>query len=170
MTPPIEVTTPSEREIRITRVFDAPRQLIFDCHTKPELVKRWLLGPAGWSMPVCEVDLRVGGRYRYVWKNDASGSEFGSVGEHREIAAPDRLVSTERMILTGAPAATEPTDGPDAALNTLELSEAGGRTTLTLTMRYPSKEVRDMVAQSGMADGVGASYARLDTVLADVAA
>ncbi len=169
MTAPLDVTTPSDCEIRIVRVFDAPRQLIFDCHTKPELVSRWLLGPPGWSMPICEVDLRIGGRYRYVWRNDASGAEFGSVGEHREIDGPARLVTTERMVLAAAPPPTEPTDGPDASLNTLELSEAGGRTTLMLTMRYPSKEVRDMVAQTGMADGVGMSYARLDGVLAEAA-
>jgi uncharacterized protein YndB with AHSA1/START domain len=170
MTTKLDVTTPSDREIRIVRVFDAPRELIFDCYTKPELVSRWLLGPPGWSMPVCEVDLRVGGRYRYVWRNDASGAEFGSVGEHREIAAPARLVSTERMILSGAPAASEATDGPDAAVNTLDLSEAGGRTTLTMTMRYPSQEVRDMVAKSGMSDGVGLSFDRLEALMSEIAA
>jgi len=170
MTARLEVTTPTDRDIRIVRAFNAPRDLIFDCYTKPELVSRWLLGPPGWSMPICEVDLRVGGRYRYVWRNGATGAEFGSVGEHREIAAPIRLVTTERMVLTAAPPPTEPTDGPDASLNTMELSESGGLTTLTLTMRYPSKEVRDLVAQTGMADGVGMSFARLDEVLAEASA
>lgn len=70
----LDVTTPSDKEIRLTRMFDASPELVFECHTKPDLLKRWLLGPPGWSMPVCEVDLRVGGRYKYVWHNDADGS------------------------------------------------------------------------------------------------
>ncbi|MDQ3809254.1 MAG: SRPBCC domain-containing protein, partial [Chloroflexota bacterium] len=96
MTHPIDVTTPSDREIRVTRVFDAPRSLIFDCHTKPDLVRRWLLGPPGWSMPVCEIDLRVGGQYRYVWRNDVDGREFSIGGEYREVVPPERIVHTER--------------------------------------------------------------------------
>ncbi|MGH9367901.1 MAG: SRPBCC domain-containing protein, partial [Thermoanaerobaculia bacterium] len=73
----LKVTAPTEREIVMTRVFDAPRELVFDAHTKPELVKRWLLGPDGWSMPVCEIDLRVGGKYRYLWRCDRDGTEMG---------------------------------------------------------------------------------------------
>ena len=88
----IDVTTPDDLEIRVTRVFDAPRSLIFECHTQPELVRRWLLGPPGWSMPVCEIDLRVGGQYRYVWRSDTDGGEFGFRGEYREIRAPERVV------------------------------------------------------------------------------
>ena len=76
----LEVSTPTEREIVMTRVFDAPRKLVFDAHTKPELVKRWLLGPPGWSMPVCEIDLRVGGMYRYVWRRDQDGTQMGMGG------------------------------------------------------------------------------------------
>ena len=89
----LEITTPGDREIVMTRVFDAPRELVFDAHTKPELVKRWLLGPDGWSMPVCEIDLRVGGAYRYVWRRDTDGTEMGMGGVYREIVPPraDRL-------------------------------------------------------------------------------
>ena len=90
------VTTPSEREIRVTRTFAAPPDLVFDCHTKPEYVKKWLLGPPGWSMPVCEIDLRAGGRYRYVWRSD-DGKNPGVHGEFRQIAAPERIVNAERM-------------------------------------------------------------------------
>jgi len=93
----LKLTTPSDREIVMTRVFDAPRKLVFDAHIKPDLVKRWLLGPPGWSMLVCEIDLRVGGEYRYVWKRDSDGTEMGMGGVYREIAAPERLVTTERF-------------------------------------------------------------------------
>lgn len=155
----LSVTTPSDREIVVVRSFDAPRALVFDCMTRPELLKRWMLGPDGWTMPVCEIDLRVGGAYRYVWRN-AEGHEMGMGGRHLEIDPPARLVSTEKF------------DGDDAAGETIvtaELTEAGGRTTLTSTMRYPTPEARDMMLKSGMADGMEAGYARLEGVLAEVA-
>src|SRR4051812_39118545 len=97
----LQVTTPSDREIAMTRVFDAPRALVFEALTTPELVQRWLLGPPGWTMPHCQIDLKVGGAYRYVWRNDEKGMEFGTGGEFREILPPKRIVHTERM--DGAP-------------------------------------------------------------------
>jgi uncharacterized protein YndB with AHSA1/START domain len=147
-----EVTTPSDHEIRVTRAFDAPRSLVFDCHTKPELVRRWLLGPPGWSMPVCEIDLRVGGQYRYGWRNDANGREFGMDGEYREIVVPDRIVNVERF------------QGGEA-LCTLTLSEQEGRTILSQTMRFATPAERDGALQSGMTDGMGVSYDRLEEVM-----
>ena len=154
MPKPVEVATPSDREITVVRVFEAPRELIWDCHTKPDLVKRWMLGPPGWSMPVCEIDLRVGGAYRYVWRNDADGSSFGSKGLHREIAAPERLVTTESM------------DGFDGeAVNTLTFTEEGGRTIVSTNMLFASKEARDGALQSGMSDGMAMGYDRLETIL-----
>ena len=93
----LKLTTPSDREIAMTRVFDAPRQLVFDAHTKPDLVRQWLLGPPGWSMPVCEIDLRVGGKYRYVWRHDRDGTEMGMGGVYREIVPPERIVNTEKF-------------------------------------------------------------------------
>ncbi len=150
----VAVTTPSEREITVTRTFDAPVQLLFDFHTKPERVRRWLLGPPGWSMPTCEIDLRVGGRYRYLWRNDESGHEFGVQGQFREIAAPARIVHTEAM------------DGrPGEALCTLSFTASGRGTTLELTMRFLSKEERDAALESGMTDGMSASYDRLQEQL-----
>jgi uncharacterized protein YndB with AHSA1/START domain len=153
----IDVTTPDDLEIRVTRVFDAPRSLIFECHTQPELVRRWLLGPPGWWMPVCEIDLRVSGQYRYVWRSDTDGGEFGFRGEYREIRAPERVVHTERI------------DGADAndaaALCTLELTEQGGRTILTQSMRFPTSALRDQALASGMSDGMASSYDRLEQVL-----
>src|SRR5687767_4883422 len=90
----LKVTTPSDREIAMTRVFDAPRKLVFDALTKPELVKRWLVR-TGWSMPVCEIDLRVGGTYRYVWRKGDNGPEMGMRGVYREVVRPERIVATE---------------------------------------------------------------------------
>src|SRR5687768_6077484 len=93
----LQITGQGEREIVITRSFDAPRGLVFDAFTKPELVKQWLLGPDGWSMPVCEIDLKVGGAYRYVWRRDADGSEMGMGGVYREIVPNERIVATEKF-------------------------------------------------------------------------
>ena len=93
----LKLTTRGDREIVITRAFDAPRKLVFDALTKPELIKQWLLGPDGWSMPVCEIDLKVGGKYRYVWRRDKDGTEMGMGGVYREIVAPERVVATEKF-------------------------------------------------------------------------
>jgi uncharacterized protein YndB with AHSA1/START domain len=158
MPQPVDVTTPSDREIQVVRIFDAPARLIWDCHTKPELVRRWMLGPPGWSMPVCEVDLTVGGAYRYRWRNDETGMEFGSTGEHREIRPYDRLVTTERM---------EGCEGE--SVNTLTLAETDGKTTLTIRMLFPSTEVRDGALKSGMADGMAMSYDRIEDIAAEPA-
>jgi len=90
-----QVTLPSEREVKVTRSFKAPRALVYRAYTEPQLVPRWLLGPPGWSMPVCEMDVRVGGRYRWRWRNDQNGSEFGFAGTFREVQPATRLVHTE---------------------------------------------------------------------------
>jgi uncharacterized protein YndB with AHSA1/START domain len=152
----LEVTTPSDLEIRMTRVFDAPRPLVFDAMWKPELLKRWLLGPEGWEMHLCEIDFRVGGAYRYAWRHETKG-EFGFQGRYLEVVEPERIVNTEKFM-------DDPR--PDESVNTLVLVEAGGKTTLTLTMKLGSKEARDAVLATGMADGVGISYDRLDGILA----
>jgi uncharacterized protein YndB with AHSA1/START domain len=159
---PVDVTLPNEREIRVTRAFDAPRTLLWDCHTRPELVRRWMLGPDGWSMPVCEIDLRVGGGYRHVWRNDADGSQFGFRGQYRELAQPERIVHTEGWD------GTEPDDANDA-LCTLALTEEGERTTLSCSMVFPTREIRDQALQSGMTDGMATSYDRLETMMAEQA-
>src|SRR6202521_5045420 len=132
----LKLTTPSDRELAMTRVFDAPRRLVFDALTKPELVKQWLLGPPGWSMPVCEIDLKVGGKYRYVWRQDSDGTEMGMGGVYREIVAPERLVSTEKF---------DEAWYPGEAVGTIVLSEQGGTTTVTQTVLYQSQEARDAV-------------------------
>ena len=153
----LKLTTAGDRDIVMTRVFDAPRRLVWDAHTKPELVRQWLLGPPGWTMPVCEMDVRAGGTYRWVWRSEKDGTEMGMGGVYREVTAPERLVATEKF---------DQAWYPGESLNTLVLVEAGGRTTLTQTMRYESRAARDVVLKSGMEQGVIASYDRLDTVLA----
>jgi uncharacterized protein YndB with AHSA1/START domain len=145
-----------DREIVITRVFDAPRQMVFEAYTKPELVKRWLLGPDGWSLPVCEIDLRVGGKYRYVWKNDSDGREMGMGGIYREVVPPERIVSTEVF---------DEAWYPGEAVGTIVLVEHDGRTTLTQTILYNSRETRDAVLKSPMQDGLTVSYDRLERLL-----
>jgi len=141
----------------MTRVFDAPRKLVFDAFTKPELLKQWLLGPPGWSMPVCEIDLKIGGRYRYVWRRDTDGTEMGCGGVYREIVPPERLVQTEQF---------DNPWYPGESLITTVLDEQRGKTTLTATMLYESRDARDGILKSGMESGVAASYDRLAELLA----
>ncbi len=157
----LRIRLPSEREIVLTRDFPAPRRLVWDAHTKPALVKQWLLGPDGWSMPICEMDLRVGGRYRWVWRRDEDGTEMASGGVFKEIVAPERLVLTEQF---------EQPWYPGEGLNTIVLTESGGHTTLTQTMLYETREIRDGVLKSGMESGVERSYRRLEEILAARAA
>jgi uncharacterized protein YndB with AHSA1/START domain len=148
-----KVTTPSEREIRMTRIFDAPRHLVFEAMTKPEHIKRWWgrLGE-GYSVPVCEVDLRLGGAWRFV--NRHPQGEAGFHGVYREITPPERLVFTEIY---------EPF--PDAeSVVTAVFTDENGKTRLTVTAAYPSVEVRDSVLKSGMATGAAISYDRLEEV------
>jgi uncharacterized protein YndB with AHSA1/START domain len=150
------IDTPGDREVVMTRVFDAPRQLVYDAFTKPELVARWLTGPAGWTMPVCEIDLRVGGKYRYVWEN-AQGKRMSSGGVYREIVPPERVVATERF---------DDPWYPGEALGTTTFVEAGGRTTMTMSVQYESKETRDQVIKTGMETGVAYSFDQLEQMLA----
>jgi uncharacterized protein YndB with AHSA1/START domain len=154
----LKVTTPSDREIAMTRVFDAPRELVFDAYTKCQYLKRWLGVFGGWSLDVCEVDLRVGGAYRWVWRNTsrAETAEMGVSGVYREVVAPERLVSTEQF------------DDPwyeGEAVGTVTFVEQDGKTTMTTTMLYASKAIRDAVLASPMETGVDASYDKLAEVL-----
>ena len=149
----LQVTTPSEREIAMTRVFDAPRSLVFDAWTKPELLKRWLGVRGGWTFAVCEVDLRVGGSYRFVWRGP-TGAEMGMGGVYREIVRPERLEKFDEPWYEGD------------ALDTTTFVERGGKTTATTTVRYASQEVRDAVLKTPMLTGVAESYDKMAEVLA----
>jgi uncharacterized protein YndB with AHSA1/START domain len=149
----LQVTTPTDREIVLTRIFDAPRRLVFDAFTKPELLKRWF-GPHGWSLVVCEVDLKVGGGFRFVLRGP-DGKDMGMRGVYREIVAPERSVHMESF-----------DDYPGESQVTAVFVEQGGKTTLTATVLYPSQEIRDVVIKSGMEHGAAESYDRLADLLA----
>ena len=153
--PALKVTTPSERELVMTREFAAPRGMVFDALTKPELVRRWLLGPPGWTMPVCDIDLRVGGKYRYVWRN-ADGREMGMGGTFKEMVRPSRLVATESY--------DDHWTGGETLVST-ELVETRGKTTVSTTVRYATREARDAALKMGATKGLEASYVRLDELL-----
>lgn len=145
------VTTPSDREVAMTRVFNAPRALVFRAFTEPALLKRWLFGPPEWSLAVCEVDLRVGGKIRYLWRKP--GVDMGMSGVFREVVPPERLVHTEIF--------DEDWTGGEA-LFTTTFTERAGKTTVVMTGLYSSREARDGAVHSGMAEGVEMGYARLD--------
>ena len=157
-----QVTMPSDREVTVTRSFKAPRALVFRAYTEPELVRRWMLGPPGWSMPVCEMDVRVGGSYRWRWRSDTDEKEFGFAGTFREVEPPSRLVHTERYD-PGTVGDSYPSGGE--ALVTTTFAEEGAITTVTTVMDFGSKEARDGAVKTGMTDGMEQSYQLLDRVL-----
>ena len=156
----LKITTPSDREIAMTRVFHAPRNLVFNAYTQCHLLKRWLGVFGGWELAVCEIDLKVGGKYRWVWRKSAADGksvEMGMGGVYREIVPNEKLVTTEKF------------DDPwyeGEALVTATFTESGGKTTLVATMRYDSKAIRDNVLKSPMETGVSASYDKLAELLA----
>lgn len=151
-----KVSTPSDREIQVTRDFDAPRRLVFDAFTQPELVRRWLLGPPGWTMPVCEIDLRVGGAYRYCWRSEKDGAMMAVGGVFREVVPLERLVATEKF---------DDAWYPGEALDTTVFVEKRGVTTATITVQYESRKARDAARRSGMEHGMAAGYDRLEELL-----
>ena len=155
----LQVTTPSDREIALTRVFDAPRGLVFEAYTKPELLKRWLGVPHdGWSLEVCEVDLRVGGKCRFVSRGP-DGNEMAMSGVYREVVPGERIVTTELF------------DNPwyeGGAVKTVTFEEQAGKTTFTLSVLYDSKEIRDGVLKSGMDEGMAFAFDMLAELFASM--
>lgn len=152
----LKVSALSDREIRMTRTFDAPRDLVFDAFTKPDLIKRWMYGPEGWSLPVCEVELKAGGKMRYVWKHK-DGTSMGMSGTFREIKRPSRIVHNETF--------DEDWTGGETLVTTL-FTETGGQTLVEQTVLYSSQAARDAVLKSPMEDGIAQGYDRLDKILA----
>jgi uncharacterized protein YndB with AHSA1/START domain len=148
----LKVTTPSDREITMVRVFDAPRALVFDAFTKCELLRRWF-GPRGFTLTVCEGDFAVGGGWRFVVRGP-DGNDMGMRGKIREMTRPERLVHVETF-----------DDYPGEALVTTTFVESRGKTTVTINLLYDSKEIRDAVVQSGMEHGAAESYDRLAELL-----
>lgn len=157
-----KVSLPTDREVVVTRSFNASRELVWEAYTKPELVQRWLLGPPGWTMPVCEMDVRVGGKFRWVWRSEADGSQFGFHGEFKEVDEPAKIRHTE---------AYDPGDvggnmgEAGEAMVTLTLSEKDGVTMMSTRIDYGSKEARDAAVSTGMTDGMEMSYQNLETLL-----
>lgn len=166
MPKPAEVELPSDREVRVTRTFDAPRQLVWDAHTKPELMRKWL-GYDGWDMPVCDMDVRVGGKYRWQWKSREDGKQFGFFGTFTEVNAPSKLTHDEYFD-PGDVGGDMPVGDP--CIVSVELSEQNGVTTLVCNMTFASKEAREDAVSTGMTDGMEYSYARLDDLFANKAA
>lgn len=156
----LEVTTPSDCEIVLTRSFDAPRRLVFAAMTQAEHVRRWY-GCDAFSLTVCDIDLRVGGAYRFTMRSP-DGIDHTLHGIYREISPPDRLVHTEAYVTEGF--------SSDAALVTSVFAETDGRTTLTVTILHTCRENRDMHLGSGMERGAGEAYDRLATVVQSMAA
>ncbi len=152
----LKLTTPSDTEIAMSRVLDAPRKIVFDAWTKPELLKRWLYGPEDWPLLRCEIELKVGGKLRFEWRH-VSGQIMGMSGVYREIAPPDRLVWTEVF--------DEDWTGGET-LVTMTFVEHAGKTTCTQTILYASRASRDGALKTAMADGMGQSYDRLEKILA----
>lgn len=160
MTSKLEVRAEGENAVVIARSFAAPRDLVFDCWTKPHFVKQWLTGPEGWSFLVCEIDLKVGGQYRYVWQN-TEGATMGMTGTLKEIVKPEKLVSSEIF--------DEDWTGGEALVTALFTSEDGS-TRVTQTVVYSSAEAREGALASGMTEGMEAGYQRLERVLAELTA
>ena len=159
-----QVSLPSDTEVRVTRDFRAPRTLVWQAHTDPKLFQRWIGGYPGWSMPVCEMYVRPGGKYRWRWRTDEDGKEFGFHGDYREVDAPARMVQAEYY----DPGETDfamPANNP--AIIRTTFTENKGVTTLVVLMDYGSKEARDAAVSTGMTDGMETSYERLDKLVAE---
>jgi uncharacterized protein YndB with AHSA1/START domain len=155
----LKITTPSDREIAMTRVFDAPRRLVYQAFTTPELVKQWLGVFGGWSLVTCDMDVRVGGKYRWEWSKPGVKT-MGVSGVYREVVRPERLVATEQF------------DDPwyeGEGLTTVTFVEEAGKTTVIQTVGYISRDVRDSVLRSPMETGITASYDKLADLLKSLA-
>jgi uncharacterized protein YndB with AHSA1/START domain len=163
---PAEASLPSDTEVLVTRSFDAPVHLVWRAYMEPDLMRRWCSGTPGWSMPVCEMDMSVGGQYRWRWRNDENGQEFGFNGEVLEISQHEKVVHTQ---------AFDPGDlgfamGGEPSIVTVTFHEADGITNVSTTIKYASKTDRDEAVSTGMTDGMEISYQRLDGVLAEIGA
>jgi uncharacterized protein YndB with AHSA1/START domain len=177
----LSVTPQGEREVAITREFDAPRHLVFEALTAPELLRRWLIGPPGWAMTECKIDARKGGAYRYEWRH-TDGSVMGIRGVYTEVVPPESLVATEHFDVPWYERARGEQDAmalddlrpglerfdPGETVVSQRLAERGGKTTLNMTIRYDSRETRDMVMKTAMAMGMETGYGSLDELLAGV--
>jgi uncharacterized protein YndB with AHSA1/START domain len=159
---PAEVSMPSDREVQVQRSFDAPAPLVWRAYSEPDLMRRWLTAMPGWSMPVCEMDVRVGGKFRWRWRSDEEGHEMGFSGEFQEVAPYSRIVHTQDYDAGDLNISM----GKEPTVVTVTFSEANGITSVTTTIRYASKADRDEAFATGMTDGMEMNYQLLDKVLA----
>lgn len=169
----LQVATPTETTILMTRTFDAPRRLVWDAMTKPELVRRWMFCPPGWSWAECEMDVRVGGKYRWAWNGPDGRLALTISGEHLEVDPPCKIVHTELMEMAPGAGPCGPDGGPPEPwelVATLELAETEGTTAMKMTLTFRTKQARDMALASGMQQGMEAGYAQLDAFLASATA
>jgi uncharacterized protein YndB with AHSA1/START domain len=167
----LKVTTPSDLEIVMTRTFNAPRKLVWEAMTRPDLVRRWLFSPPGWNMSACEMDNRVGGKFRWEWTGPDGGVALTIWGENREVSPPAKVVHTECMKMGPGAGGNCPPDEsgePWELLATVELTEEAGQTLLRMTLLFPSKQARDGALASGMEHGVGAGYNTLEGLLVEM--
>lgn len=160
---PAEVSTPSDREVLVKRSFAAPVDLVWQAYTEPAILRRWLTAMPGWSMPVCEMATQVGGKYRWRWRNEENGQEFGFTGEFLEVALHAKIVHTQHY---------DPGDtafgsmGGEPSIITVTFNETSGVTNVTTSIKFASKADRDAAMSTGMTDGMELSYQALDGALA----
>jgi uncharacterized protein YndB with AHSA1/START domain len=158
---PAEASLPSDTEVLVKRSFDAPVRLVWRAYMEPDLMSRWCSGPPGWSMPVCEMEMRVGGKYRWGWRNDAGSQEFGCHGEVLEVVPHAKIVHTQSW-------GDSADMGSEPAIITVAFQETNGITNVTTTIRYASKADRDAAFATGMTDGMEMSYTQLDGLLGEM--
>ena len=161
---PAEASLPSDTEVLVKRSFDAPVKLVWRAYMEPDLMRRWCSGYPGWSMPVCEMDMRVGGQYRWRWRSDENGQEFGFTGEVLELVPHTRLVHTQSF----DPGDMGVSMGGEPSIVTVTFEEAGGITNVATLIKFASKTDRDEAFATGMTDGMETSYKRLEGLLAEV--
>ena len=161
---PAEASRPSDTEVLVKRSFDAPVALVWRAYMEPDLLRRWCSGQPGWSMPVCEMDMHVGGQYRWRWRNDENGQEFGFTGEVLEVVPHAKIVHTQSF----DPGDLGVSMGGEPSIVTVTFQEAGDITNMTTTIKFASKSDRDAAFATGMTDGMEMSYKQLDELLAEM--
>lgn len=154
----LQIETPGDTDVVVTRRFNAPVSLVWRAYSEPALVRRWMVGYPGWTMPVCEIDFRVGGGYHHRWRNEESGFEFGFVGTFLSIEPESRITNLERP---------EGIDMPDAEIEVL-FTPLGDMTELKMLIRYPDAATRKSALETGMTDGMGVTFDLLEGVLQDI--
>lgn len=160
---PAEASLPSDTEVLVKRSFDAPAKLVWRAYVEPDLMRRWCGSTPGWSMTVCEMDMRVGGTYQWRWRSDENGMEFGFTGEVLEITEHERIVHTQIF----DPGDLGVSMGSEPSIITVTFDETDGITKVGTTIKYASKADRDEALATGMTEGMEMNYKRLDEVLAE---